>query len=66
MVLVFTKAPISRAEEVRKMTKFSIFYIRVSTKRQIKVEASGINRKEEEYQRWFINSQNTEIRWSGI
>jgi len=46
MVQTPTKASISKGEEVKKMTKFSISYIRVSTKRQTKAEASGIKRQE--------------------
>ena len=38
------KTSISKGAEVKKMIKFSISYILVSTKRQTKEEASGIKR----------------------
>ena len=72
MVQTPTKASISKGEEVKKMTKFSISYIRVSTKRQTKAEASGIKRQEEEYQRWlcqhpeYKNLDGVEFRDLGV
>ena len=42
MVQTPAKATISKDEEVKKMTKFSISYIRLSTKRQTKADASGV------------------------
>ena len=61
MVQTPTKASISNGEEVKKITKFSISYIRVSTKRQTKAEASGIKRQEEEYQRWLCQHPEYKI-----
>ena len=72
MVQTPTKASISRGEEVKKITKFSISYIRVSTKRQTNAEASGIKRQEEEYQRWlcqhpeYKNLDGVEFRDLGV
>ena len=72
MVQTPTKASISKGEEVKKMTKFSISYIRVSTKRQTNAEASGIKRQEEEYQRWlcqhpeYKNLDGVEFRDLGV
>ncbi len=54
------------------MTKFSISYIRVSTKRQTKAEASGIKRQVEEYRRWlhelpeYKNLDGVEFRDLGV
>ena len=47
------KASITKGKESEITIKYSISYIRVSTKKQTKAEASGIERQEEEYQRWL-------------
>ena len=44
------KASITKGKESEITTKYSISYIRVSTKKQTKAEPSGIERQEEEYQ----------------
>ena len=44
------KAYITKDKELEITIKYSISYIRVSTKKQTKAEASGIERQEEEYQ----------------
>ena len=43
------KASITKGKESEITTKYSISYIRVSTKRQTKAKASGIERQEEEF-----------------
>ena len=53
MVQISIRASISFGKEVKKITKFSISCIRVRTNRQIKAEAFGVKRLEEEYQRWL-------------
>ena len=47
------KASITKDKELEISTKYSISYIRLSTKKQTKAEPSGIERQEEEYQRWL-------------
>ena len=47
------KASITKGKESEITTKYSISYIRLSTKNQTKAEASGTKREEEEYQRWL-------------
>ena len=44
------KASITKDKELEISTKYSISYIRLSTKKQTKAEPSGIERQEEEYQ----------------
>ena len=44
------KASITKDKELEICTKYSISYIRLSTKKQTKAEPSGIERQEEEYQ----------------
>ena len=44
------KASITKGKQSEITIKYSISYIRVSTKKQTKAEASGIERQEEEYQ----------------
>ena len=43
------KASITKGKGTGIVTKYSISYIRVSTKRQTKAKASGIERQEEEF-----------------
>ena len=44
------KASITKYKELEISTKYSISYIRLSTKKQTKAEPSGIERQDEEYQ----------------
>tara|TARA_A100000164_G_C21457383_1_gene562905 strand:+ start:116 stop:364 length:249 start_codon:yes stop_codon:yes gene_type:complete len=48
------KASITKDKELEISTKYSISYIRLSTKKKkTKAEPSGIERQEEKYQRWL-------------
>ena len=72
MVQTPTKATISKGEELKEMTKFSISHICVRTKRQTKAEASGIKRQEGKHQRWLFqhpeykNLDGVELRDLGV
>ena len=44
------KASVTKDKELEIFTKYSILYIRLSTKKQTKAEPSGMERQEEEYQ----------------
>ena len=55
------KASITKDKELEITTKYSISYIRVSTKKQTKAEASGIENRRKNFKDGYMSIQNIKI-----
>ena len=55
------KASITKDKELEITTKYSISYIRVSTKKQTKAEASGIENRRKNIKDGYMSIQNIKI-----
>ena len=55
------KASITKDKELEITTKYSISYIRVSTKKQTKAEASGIENRRKKIKDGYMSIQNIKI-----
>ena len=55
------KASITKGKESEITTKYSISYIRVSTKKQTKAEASGIENRRKNIKDGYMSIQNIKI-----
>mgnify|MGYP001373991617 FL=1 len=55
------KASITKDKELEITTKYSISYIRASTKKQTKAEASGIENRRKKIKDGYMSIQNIKI-----
>ena len=55
------KASITKDKELEITTTYSISYIRVSTKKQTKAEASGIENRRKNFKDGYMSIQNIKI-----
>ena len=55
------KASITKDKELEISTKYSISYIRLSTKKQTKAEASGIENRRKNIKDGYMSIQNIKI-----
>ena len=55
------KASITKDKELEITTKYSISYIRVSTKKQTKAEASGIENRRKNIKDGYMSIQNIKV-----
>ena len=55
------KASITKDKELEIATTYSISYIRVSTKKQTKAEASGIENRRKNFKDGYMSIQNIKI-----
>ena len=58
MVKTSIKTSITNSKAIPVATKFSVSYVRVSTKAQTKEDKSGIERQEQDYLNWLERNPN--------
>ena len=58
MVVSPIKTSVSESEENFIETKYSISYVRVSTKQQTEESKSGLKRQDDAYKQWLAANQN--------